>query len=87
MAPIINYIAKYVPKGRERRLNVGLWGYSREVGHVSLPRAIPLTTAGYSIGIPPEFIGLVALDDERCRLCKKNICEFRKRFRRRISIS
>jgi phosphoenolpyruvate carboxylase len=38
-------------------LHVGLFGYSRGVGKVSLPRAIPFTASLYSLGVPPEFIG------------------------------
>ena len=56
-AEIINAIAKQIPGRRERMLHIGLFGYSRGVGKVSLPRAIGFTAALYSIGIPPEFIG------------------------------
>ena len=37
-------------------LHIGLFGYSRGVGKVSLPRAISFTAALYSLGVPPEFI-------------------------------
>lgn len=40
-----------------------LFGYSRSVGKVSLPRAIPFAGALYTLGIPPEFIGLGALSE------------------------
>jgi phosphoenolpyruvate carboxylase len=49
---------KAVPKRRDRRQHIGLLSYGRTMGKQSLPRAITFTAAFYSIGIPPEFIGL-----------------------------
>ncbi len=57
-AELINRIAKNVPGRRERMLHIGLFGYSRGIGEVSLPRAIKFTGSLYSIGVPPEFIGM-----------------------------
>lgn len=57
MAPFINEISKLIPSRRERVQHNGLFGYSRGVGKVRLPRAIGFTAVGYSLGIPPEFIG------------------------------
>lgn len=57
IAPLINILSKQVAKRRERVQHVGLFGYSRGVGKVTLPRAIPFTASLYSIGIPPEIIG------------------------------
>jgi len=57
-AELINYFANFVPKRRERKLHIGLFGYSRSIGKVRLPRAIAFTCVLYSIGAPPEFIGM-----------------------------
>ena len=61
LAPVINKVAKYVPGRRKRKLHIGLFGYSRSVGGTTLPRAIPFTASLYSLGLPPEILGLNAL--------------------------
>jgi phosphoenolpyruvate carboxylase len=64
LAPVINKVAGYVPSRRKRKLHIGLFGYSRSLGKgVALPRAIKFTAALYSIGLPPEVLGLNALDE------------------------
>jgi phosphoenolpyruvate carboxylase len=63
LAPLINSIASFVPRRRARKLHIGLFGYSREVKGLVMPRAIPFAATFYSMGIPPEFIGAEALKE------------------------
>ena len=64
-----------VPKRRERRQHIGLLAYGRRMGTSGLPRAITFAAAFYSLGVPPEFIGLgralVALTDKERAVLKK----------------
>jgi phosphoenolpyruvate carboxylase len=58
LANLVNFISKFFPSRRERVQHVGLFGYSRGVGKVTLPRAIKFTGCLYSIGLPPTIIGM-----------------------------
>jgi phosphoenolpyruvate carboxylase len=44
-------------------MHVGLFGYNCASAGVTLPRAIPFCASLYSLGLPPEVIGLAALSD------------------------
>lgn len=81
LAPLISCIVPYIPKRRARKLHIGLFGYSRNViDGVSLPRAITFAAVFYSLGIPPEFIGLKALSDlneEELNALKRNYVNLR----------
>ena len=80
-AKVIESISRLVPARRARRLHIGLFGYNRMIGDVILPRAIPFTASLYSLGLPPEFIGLRVFrtlkEEEQCALLDayKNIKE------------
>ncbi|MEM4554385.1 MAG: phosphoenolpyruvate carboxylase [Candidatus Anstonellaceae archaeon] len=64
LSPLISILAKYVPSRRSRKLHIGLFGYARSMKGISLPRAIPFCAALYSIGLPPELLGLSALTEK-----------------------
>ena len=82
IAPTINKVASYIPKRRERVQHIGLFGYSRGIGQVKLPRAISFTGSLYSVGVPPELISsgrvLAKLSNKEIKLLEKYYLNFRK---------
>jgi phosphoenolpyruvate carboxylase len=75
IAPLVNQFSSFIPQRRKRKLHIGLFGYSRQSGSVSLPRAIKYCASLYSLGIPPELLGLSGLDEkefEYLHECSKN---------------
>lgn len=44
-----------------RKMHTGLFGYSRNTTGIKLPRAIKFCASLYSIGLPPEILGISAL--------------------------
>ncbi|MDP2920550.1 MAG: phosphoenolpyruvate carboxylase [Dehalococcoidia bacterium] len=63
----VNRLTPFLPQRRLRKLHIGLFGYSRNSGKTHLPRAIPFCAALYSIGLPPELLGLHLLNKEDIR--------------------
>jgi phosphoenolpyruvate carboxylase len=64
MADLINGVSVFVPGRRARKLHVGLFGYSRSLKGIHFPRAIKFCGAFYSIGVPPELLGLSGLSNK-----------------------
>ncbi|MBE7446629.1 MAG: phosphoenolpyruvate carboxylase [Planctomycetia bacterium] len=64
LAPLINEIARFVPKRRMRKLHIGLFGYSRNIEGIVLPRVISFCASLYSVGLPPELLGLHYLTEK-----------------------
>jgi len=60
----IKKVSSFVPHRRKRKMHIGLFGYSRNVGEVQLPRAITFTAALYSLGIPPELLTINSLSED-----------------------
>lgn len=67
IARIVNSLSPFVPQRRLRKLHIGLFGYARKSGKSSLPRAITFCAALYSIGLPPELLGLASLNKKDLR--------------------
>jgi phosphoenolpyruvate carboxylase len=81
LAPLINYVARGVPSRRKRKLHIGLFGYSRNMGSTTLPRAIKFTAALYSIGLPPELLALNTLTREDIRFVRETYINFEEDLR------
>jgi phosphoenolpyruvate carboxylase len=78
LAPLINFITKFIPSRRKRKLHIGLFGYSRDEMGVKLPRAIPFVASLYSIGLPPEILGLNVLSKDEIKFIKSIYLNFKK---------
>jgi len=84
LANIVNTVAKYIPGRRKRKLHVGLFGYSRKMDGITLPRAITFTASLYSLGFPPEILGLNAFDKEDIKEIKKVYVNFEQDLRQAL---
>ncbi len=61
IVPNLKFIFDSFPRRRERHLHIGLLSYGRKMKKMTLPRAITFTGSFYSLGIPPEFLGISGL--------------------------
>ena len=76
LSDAINRLAVFVPRRRARKLHVGLFGYARQLGGVTLPRAISFTCSLYSTGLPPELLALEALSADDLVFVRENYPSF-----------
>ncbi|MBC7328636.1 phosphoenolpyruvate carboxylase [bacterium] len=72
LVPLIEAVAPFVPRRRLRKLHFGLFGYARGVNNIKLPRAIGFCASLYSIGLPPELLGLHCLNKEDLAIIREN---------------
>jgi phosphoenolpyruvate carboxylase len=63
LSGVVYETTPFIPARRRRKLHVGLFGYARTMRGVALPRAIGFTAGLYSVGLPPEVLGLDALTE------------------------
>lgn len=76
ITPLINHVADFVPARRKRRLHVGLFGYTRAVRGKRLPRAIGFCASLYSIGLPPELLGLAHVNSHDIKIILEHFPNF-----------
>ncbi len=72
----VNLLTSHIPERRKRKLHIGLFGYARQHQSTPLPRAIKFCASLYSLGLPPELLGLSAVSEkdlEKIRDWYKNI--------------
>ena len=71
IAALVNRLTPFIPRRRLRKLHIGLLGYSRNLNEIHLPRAIPFCASLYSVGLPPELLGLFSLTSEDLRVIRE----------------
>lgn len=71
LAPFVMEMSRFVPQRRKRVLHVGLFGYSRGMHGIVLPRAIPFCAVLYSFGLPPDMLALNSLNERQLGLARE----------------
>lgn len=64
IASLVERVSRHVPSRRARKLHIGLFGYPREYQGLRLPRAITFCATLYSLGLPPELLGVSSLREK-----------------------
>ncbi len=77
VVPELQFAFSAFPRRRERHLHIGLLSYGRKVNKIKLPRAITFTGSFYSIGVPPEFLGIGGF----AKLTQDDFAVFNKYYR------
>ncbi|MFN4244564.1 MAG: phosphoenolpyruvate carboxylase [Brevinematia bacterium] len=81
IAPLVNNLAIFVPSRRSRKIHVGLFGYSRQTDEgITLPRVISFCAVLYSLGLPPDILGLSAITNEDIKYIEIAFPRFRDKM-------
>lgn len=87
IAPIVNNLAVFVPRRRARKMHVGLFGYSRQIDEgVTLPRVISFCAVLYSLGLPPDILGLSSLTEEDMKYVEIAFPRFKEKMSEVLSM-
>jgi len=87
IASLVNKLAIFVPKRRARKLHTGLFGYSRQTDEgMTLPRVISFCASLYSIGLPPDILGLSALDESDIKYVNIVFPKFKEKISEVLSL-
>ncbi|MEN2998518.1 MAG: phosphoenolpyruvate carboxylase [Brevinematia bacterium] len=87
IANLVNNLAIFVPRRRARKIHVGLFGYSRQTDEgLPLPRVISFCAVLYSLGLPPDILGLYELTREDIKYVESVFPRFREKMSEVLSM-
>ncbi len=81
---ILMKLAPLIPNQRDRLPSQGSIYYTRTYGEIRLPRAITFTCILYTVGIPPEIIGLGRALEKIKKMFNLNISDFYPLFEKEL---